>query len=160
MFCSQFGKPGTDFDFSKYDFGSLRQKAEKLEGEQKGMKKKVNPKVMATLESVEKRETALRKMYTTVMKDKEKIEETIQELDRYKLDALQKTWEKVNGYESPSCPYVVVMAHCILYHPVTLVPFSLNYFREISLNSSHLTVKILLKDWKLKSSLVVCGNKV
>lgn len=93
----QFGKAGTDFDFSKYDFGSLRQKAEKLETEQKGMKKKVNPKVMATLESVEKRETALRKMYTTVMKDKEKIEETIQELDRYKLDALQKTWEKVNG---------------------------------------------------------------
>jgi structural maintenance of chromosome 2 len=46
---------------------------------------------------VEKREAALRKMYTTVMKDKEKIEETIKQLDEYKLDALQKTWEKVNG---------------------------------------------------------------
>lgn len=33
------------------------------------------------------------------MKDKEKIEETIEELDRYKRDALQKTWETVNGYE-------------------------------------------------------------
>ena len=36
-------------------------------------------------------------MLSTVIKDKEKIEETIAELDRYKRDALQKTWEKVNG---------------------------------------------------------------
>lgn len=47
--------------------------------------------------SVEKRETSLKKMLATVLKDKEKIEETIDELDRYKRDALQKTWEKVNG---------------------------------------------------------------
>lgn len=37
---------------------------------------------------------------TTVLKDKEKIVETIEELDRYKRDALRKTWEKVNGYVS------------------------------------------------------------
>lgn len=36
-------------------------------------------------------------MLATVLKDKEKIEDTIEELDRYKRDALQKTWEKVNG---------------------------------------------------------------
>lgn len=47
--------------------------------------------------SVEKREVELQKMLATVMKDKEKIEETIDELDRYKRDALQKTWEKVDG---------------------------------------------------------------
>lgn len=47
--------------------------------------------------SVEKREVELQKMLATVMKDKEKIEETIEELDRYKRDALQKTWEKVDG---------------------------------------------------------------
>ena len=47
--------------------------------------------------SVEKKEVALKKMLSTVLKDKEKIEETIEELDRYKRDALQKTWEKVNG---------------------------------------------------------------
>lgn len=46
--------------------------------------------------SVEKRETDLNKNMTTVEKDKQKIEETIEELDRYKRDALQKTWEKVN----------------------------------------------------------------
>jgi structural maintenance of chromosome 2 len=47
---------------------------------------------------VEKKEVALTKMLATVLKDKEKIEDTIEELDRYKRDALQKTWEKVNGY--------------------------------------------------------------
>lgn len=46
---------------------------------------------------MEKREKQLNKMLSTVLKDKEKIEQTIEELDRYKRDALQKTWEKVNG---------------------------------------------------------------
>lgn len=33
----------------------------------------------------------------TVLKDKQKIESTIAELDRYKRDALQNTWAKVDG---------------------------------------------------------------
>ena len=37
-------------------------------------------------------------MLGTVLKDKEKIEQTIEELDRYKRDALKTTWEKVNGW--------------------------------------------------------------
>ena len=49
------------------------------------------------LPSVEKREASLKKMLGTVLKDKEKIEQTIEELDRYKRDALKTTWEKVNG---------------------------------------------------------------
>jgi hypothetical protein len=47
---------------------------------------------------VEKKDTALKKMLATVLRDKSKIEETIIELDRYKRDALHKTWEKVNGW--------------------------------------------------------------
>lgn len=47
--------------------------------------------------SVEKKEQALRKMMATVLKDKSMIQDTIEELDRYKRDALTKTWEKVNG---------------------------------------------------------------
>jgi hypothetical protein len=42
-------------------------------------------------------------MLHTVLKDKEKIEETIEELDRYKRDALQKTWEKVDGWVPQLC---------------------------------------------------------
>lgn len=47
--------------------------------------------------SVEKKESEIKKMMATVLKDKQKIEDTIAELDRYKRDALQKTWEKVDG---------------------------------------------------------------
>jgi structural maintenance of chromosome 2 len=36
-------------------------------------------------------------MLGTVLKDKEKIEQTIKELDWYKRDALKTTWEKANG---------------------------------------------------------------
>ena len=52
---------------------------------------------MLILFRVEKKEQALKKMMATVLKDKSMIEDTIVELDRYKRDALTKTWEKVNG---------------------------------------------------------------
>ena len=54
-------------------------------------------KLLLDLHRVEKREASLKKMLGTVLKDKEKIEQTIEELDRYKRDALKTTWEKVNG---------------------------------------------------------------
>ncbi|KAG5645320.1 hypothetical protein DXG03_006509 [Asterophora parasitica] len=92
----QFGKDGGSYDFKTQDIGNMRQKARELEESQKGMKKKVNPKVMNMIDNVEKRELDLQKMLSTVLKDKEKIEETIEELDRYKRDALQTTWEKVD----------------------------------------------------------------
>ena len=40
---------------------------------------------------------SLKKMLGTALKDKEKIEQTIEVLDRYKRYALMATWEKVNG---------------------------------------------------------------
>ncbi|KAI0264934.1 condensin complex subunit SMC2 [Gloeopeniophorella convolvens] len=92
-----FGQQGTQYDFSKLDIGQLRDRARELEEQQRGMKKKVNPKVMNMIDTVEKREASLKKMLGTVLKDKEKIEQTIEELDRYKRDALMTTWEKVNG---------------------------------------------------------------
>ncbi|KAF8197070.1 condensin complex subunit SMC2 [Pholiota molesta] len=73
----------------QYRANALRQKCNELEAAQEGMKKKVNPKVMNMIEGVEKKETDLKKNMAT-------IEETIEELDRYKRDALQKTWEKVS----------------------------------------------------------------
>ena len=62
-----------------------------------GMKKKINPKVMNMIDNVEKKEASLKNMMRTVIRDKRKIEETILSLDDYKTEALQKTWEKVNG---------------------------------------------------------------
>ncbi|OCH89946.1 condensin complex subunit SMC2 [Obba rivulosa] len=93
----QFGQPGSQYDFKSVDMNLLREKAKELETQQKGMKKKVNPKVINMIDTVEKKEQGLKKMLATVLKDKEKIEATIEELDRYKRDALEKTWTKVNG---------------------------------------------------------------
>jgi structural maintenance of chromosome 2 len=62
-----------------------------------GMKKKINPKVMNMIDSVEKKEASLKHMMKTVIRDKKKIEETIISLDDYKKKALHETWQKVNA---------------------------------------------------------------
>ena len=49
------------------------------------------------MNSLERREQKLKSDIATVLGDKQKIEDTIAELDRYKRDALEKTWKKVNG---------------------------------------------------------------
>lgn len=95
---------------------------EELQSRQQSQKKKINPKVLNMIEkwghldaqmlvqsranaqynawithSVEKKEKELVKMHSQVLKDKLKIEETINKLIDHKRDALQKTWQKVNG---------------------------------------------------------------
>ncbi|KAG8946963.1 Structural maintenance of chromosomes protein 2 [Tulasnella sp. 424] len=94
-----FGKPGSAYDFNdpNADMKKMADKARELEESQKGMSKKVNPKVVNMIDSVEKKEAALKKMLTTVLKDKTKIEKTIEELERHKRDALEKCWTKVNA---------------------------------------------------------------
>lgn len=49
------------------------------------------------VDSVERKEKELVKMHGQVLKDKLKIEETINKLIDHKRDALHKTWQKVNG---------------------------------------------------------------
>ncbi|KAG9019839.1 Structural maintenance of chromosomes protein 2 [Tulasnella sp. 427] len=94
-----FGKPGSPYNFNdqNVDMKKMAEKARELEESQKGMSKKVNPKVVNMIDSVEKKEAALKKMLTTVLKDKTKIEKTIEELERHKRDALEKCWTKVNS---------------------------------------------------------------
>ena len=45
--CRLFGRPGTAYDFRGVDVHALREKARELEGTQKAMKKKVNPKAIS-----------------------------------------------------------------------------------------------------------------
>ncbi|AET39444.1 condensin subunit SMC2 Ecym_4390 [Eremothecium cymbalariae DBVPG len=78
------------------DLNEYRQRATCLQEKFQGMKRKVNPNIMSMIESVEKKESALKAMIITIEKDKTKIMETIKKLNEYKLDALLKTWEKVN----------------------------------------------------------------
>ena len=94
---ASFGKSGSSYDFSKHDMSAAREKCNELSERQQGRSKKINPKVMAMIDQVEKQEKELVKMYTQVEKDKVKIEQTIDKLDNYKKTALTQTWEKVNG---------------------------------------------------------------
>lgn len=91
-----FGQPGTLYDFSSIpNMAQSKAQLKTLMERFQGMKKKINPKVMNMIDSVEKKEVLLKNMLRTVNRDKRKIEDTIESLDKYKREALEKTWKKV-----------------------------------------------------------------
>lgn len=92
-----FGRAHSPYDFHAANIPECKANRKLLTERFQGMRKKINPKVMNMIDSVEKKEAALRTMMKTVVRDKRKIEETITSLDEYKKAALQKTWSKVNG---------------------------------------------------------------
>ena len=91
-----FGRANTLYDFAGQNMAECKASLRSLMERFQGMKKKINPKVMNMIDSVEKKEAALKNMMRTVIRDKRKIEETITSLDEYKKEALRKTWTKVN----------------------------------------------------------------
>lgn len=93
----KFGRSGTPYNFQGQNIGECQATLHNLTDRFQGMKKKINPKVMNMIDSVEKKEVSLKHMIKTVIRDKRKIEETIVSLDDYKKKALHETWEKVNG---------------------------------------------------------------
>lgn len=94
----QFGRSGTIYDFKGQNMSDCKARRKTMDERLRGMKNKVNPKVMAMIDSVEKKEVSLKKNMSIVIKDKQKIEETIKKLDRYKHEKLDETWSQVNGY--------------------------------------------------------------
>ncbi|KAE9405242.1 condensin complex subunit SMC2 [Gymnopus androsaceus JB14] len=92
---NMFGKANTIYHFSSMNRQEMQKRVDELEKSQKAKKKKINPKVINMIDDVEKRETETKKNLAIVLKDKAKIEATIEQLDQYKRDALQKTWDKV-----------------------------------------------------------------
>ncbi|KAI9746181.1 MAG: Structural maintenance of chromosomes protein 2 [Claussenomyces sp. TS43310] len=92
-----FGRAGSPYDFKRQNIVESKSSLRNLTERSQKMKKKINPKVMNMIDSVEKKEIALKNMMRTVIRDKTKIEETIVSLDEYKKKALQETWQKVNG---------------------------------------------------------------
>ncbi|KAL5388122.1 hypothetical protein DPSP01_003113 [Paraphaeosphaeria sporulosa] len=94
----QFGRSGTIYDYRGQNMSDCKSRRKTMDERLRGMKNKINPKVMAMIDSVEKKEVSLKKNMSIVIKDKQKIEETIKKLDRYKHEKLEETWAKVNGY--------------------------------------------------------------
>lgn len=92
-----FGEAGGAYEFAKHDMASVAQTCARLAEQQSGLRRRVNPRVMNMIDNVEKKESGLQHMLTTVLGDKSKIENTIHELDRYKQDALQATFAQVNA---------------------------------------------------------------
>jgi structural maintenance of chromosome 2 len=93
----QFGRTGTPYDFNGQNIAECKATHRNLLERSQGLRKKINPKVMNMIDSVEKKEMSLKHMMRTVIRDKRKIEETIISLDDYKKKALQETWQKVNA---------------------------------------------------------------
>ena len=92
-----FGRANSPYDFQGQNIAECKSSLRNIQERFQGMKKKINPRVMNMIDSVEKKEAALKQMMKTVIKDKRKIEETIVSLDEYKKTALNETWRKVNG---------------------------------------------------------------
>lgn len=91
-----FGRTNTAYDFSGHNMAECKKNLAGLMERFQGLKKKINPKVMNMIDSVEKKELSLKNMMRTVIRDKKKIEETIESLDEYKKEKLFSVWEKVN----------------------------------------------------------------
>jgi structural maintenance of chromosome 2 len=106
-----FGVRGSPYDFHNINVAEYRRELKRLGERTKGMKKNVNSKVMNMIESVEKKEVALKGMIQTIEKDKKKIEDTIVSLDEYKRKALLKTWEKVSVYVWAKFLFIIIWAN-------------------------------------------------
>ncbi|KAI9262024.1 hypothetical protein BY458DRAFT_515616 [Sporodiniella umbellata] len=91
-----FGEPGTNYDYTNVNMPDLRKQLQQLTMNHESLRKKINVRVMNMIDNVEKKETSLKEMISTVEKDKKKIEETIDTLENYKVEALEKTYTKVN----------------------------------------------------------------
>lgn len=83
-------------EFARVNLNELKRQIAQHEAELEQLKKRVSLKSMAGMEQIVEKENALKKMLNTVVKDKKMITETIRDLESHKIDALVKTFEKVN----------------------------------------------------------------
>lgn len=172
--CRLFGQAGSPYDFSGVQMEHVKNTCAELEERNKGMKKKVNPKVLNMLDryvitrhslvgrlsvslnervqphSVEKKEKDLTRMLTQVLNDKKKIEETIKKLDDYKRGALQKTWEKVNGWVPSVQNHGISLLNKVFGPAATLAISSTNCCPEISPNCNRRRVRTSRKGSRSK----------
>jgi structural maintenance of chromosome 2 len=93
-----FNQPGTPFDTASVNLSNLQQTVRSLEQKQAAQRKTINVNVIEMIDRVEGKEASLQTMLNTVKKDKSKIEDTIDKLEEYKIDALERTWHQVNEY--------------------------------------------------------------
>ncbi|KAI7888401.1 P-loop containing nucleoside triphosphate hydrolase protein [Mucor mucedo] len=91
-----FGEAGTVYDFQNMNLGDIKKQLSQTSAKHESLRKKINVRVMNMIDNVEKKEVALKEMLSTIQKDKKKIEDTIVTLENYKMEALEKTFVKVD----------------------------------------------------------------
>ncbi|EOD10000.1 hypothetical protein EMIHUDRAFT_465321 [Emiliania huxleyi CCMP1516] len=95
---SSFGQPGGEYDFKSAKHVAAQQKAlAKQSSQLEALSKRINKKVLSMFEKAQAEYSDLMGKKATVEKDKAKIEAVIAECDVKKIEALQKTWAKVNA---------------------------------------------------------------
>lgn len=76
----------------------VRNRVRVLEEQRENLRKTINFNVMDMIDRVEAKDSSLKQMFSTVKRDRGKIEGTINKLNDYMLEALHKTWNKVTTY--------------------------------------------------------------
>jgi structural maintenance of chromosome 2 len=79
-----------------FNIEECREKLLELKKSQEKLNKKVNKKVMGMIDKAESESEDLLRKREVILKDKEKIEAVINELDVKKIQAIQNTWVRVN----------------------------------------------------------------
>lgn len=91
-----FGVAGHDFEFSEGKLAHSSKLLKSLEKAQESLSHKLNRKVLDMFETALADYNNFMSKKEIVEKDKEKIEQVINGLDKQKMVALDKTWKKVN----------------------------------------------------------------
>lgn len=74
----------------------IKEQQQALQDRFQNMRRKVNSNIMNMIENVENKETALKTMVRTIGRDRTKIVNTIEKLNGYKRDTLNKTYQRVS----------------------------------------------------------------
>ncbi|XP_072173354.1 structural maintenance of chromosomes protein 2-like [Diadema setosum] len=91
-----FGQPNTAYDFASSDPRESGRRLQKLQETKEKLGKSVNMRAMNMLSKAEEKYNDLMKKKRIVENDKQKIMDTIKELDEKKNEALKKAWQQVN----------------------------------------------------------------
>ncbi|KAI8063508.1 RecF/RecN/SMC [Gongronella butleri] len=91
-----FGQRDSAYDYRNLNVSETKKALQKAIAKHDAMRKKVNARVMNMIDNVEAKEKSLLQMLDTVQKDRRKIEDTINSLEEYKMEALERTHRKVN----------------------------------------------------------------
>lgn len=91
-----FNKPGTIYDFAAKDWRKAEDDIAKLEDQKKKLGRKVDLRGMNMLGQTEDRYNDLMSKYEKVLGDKKSLQDFIDQLDKKKVDVINKAHEQVD----------------------------------------------------------------